>query len=171
MTTATTRYVIDSNVFINAHRDYYAPELCPGFWDCLLHHHASDRVCTIDRIKKELTDKTDWLADWAKNKAPSALFCASNTTEVMHWYTEMVNWVYAQKQYYDYAKREFAQKPDSWLIAYAKANDLTLVTHEVPSNDIKRKVPIPNVCKPFSVKYVNTFFMLKDLSVSFVWTP
>jgi hypothetical protein len=171
MTTSTSRYIIDSNVFMTAHRDYYAPDVCPGFWDCLLYHHTSSRVCTIDRIKKELINKTDWLADWAKNKAPAALFHNSGTADVVHWYTEMVGWVQAQSQYFTSAKYEFANKADSWLIAYAKANDMILVTHEVLSPGINRKVPIPNVCKPFDVQYVNTFAMLRDLSVSFGWKP
>ena len=28
-------FVLDTNVFIQAHRRYYAQDVCPGFWECL----------------------------------------------------------------------------------------------------------------------------------------
>ncbi len=28
-------FVLDSNIFIEAHRRYYAFDICPGFWDSL----------------------------------------------------------------------------------------------------------------------------------------
>lgn len=29
-------YALDTNVFIEAHRRYYALDLCPEFWECLV---------------------------------------------------------------------------------------------------------------------------------------
>lgn len=52
-------------------------------------------------------------------------------------------------------------------MAYAVAKGRVVVTHEVPKIDIKRKVPIPNVCEPFNVRYVDTFVMLRELGVRF----
>jgi hypothetical protein len=54
------------------------------------------------------------------------------------------------------------------MVAYAKANGLAVVTHEEYAPDVRRKVPIPNVCIEFGVEYVNTFEMLRDLKVQFV---
>ena len=39
----TQNYLLDANVFMEAHRRYYAFDLCPGFWECLLHHHRRRR--------------------------------------------------------------------------------------------------------------------------------
>jgi hypothetical protein len=47
------------------------------------------------------------------------------------------------------------------------ARGRVVVTHEVLNVDIKRKVPIPNVCKPFNLRPVDTFVMLRELGVRF----
>lgn len=33
------RYIVDSDVFITAKNRYYAFDLCPGFWKCLIRRH------------------------------------------------------------------------------------------------------------------------------------
>ncbi len=54
------------------------------------------------------------------------------------------------------------------MIAYARANGLTVVTHEEFAAEAQRRVPIPNVCLEFDVEYVNTFEMLEHLDVQFI---
>jgi len=79
-------------------------------------------------------------------------------------YTDIINWVFASNKYDLAAKNEFAGISDSWLIAYAKAFGAILVTNE---NKTKRtsKIPIPAVCRHFDVGYINTFKMLRRLSI------
>ena len=60
---------------------------------------------------------------------------------------------------------------DGWLVAYAQAHNLTLVTQEVRNPDIKKRVPIPNVCEQFNVNFINTFDMLRQLGVRFELAP
>ena len=66
------------------------------------------------------------------------------------------------------AKDEFANVADGWLVAYAKTHGLILVTHEIYNPTVQRKVPMPNVCEEFDVRYVNTFEMLSNLKASFI---
>ncbi len=80
----------------------------------------------------------------------------------------MVNWVYSEDQFTDAAKTEFASVADGWLMAYASVNDQIVVTHEEYAPEVKRKVPIPNVCVEFEIEYVNTFEMLHALGEKFV---
>ena len=47
-------YVVDSDVLITAKNLYYAFDICPGFWRCLLHHHRRGRVFSIDPVRREL---------------------------------------------------------------------------------------------------------------------
>jgi hypothetical protein len=65
-------------------------------------------------------------------------------------------------------KTEFASVADGWLLAYAHANRMTVVTHEEFAPQAKRKVPMPNVCLEFGINYVNTFQMLANLNVKFI---
>ncbi len=79
-----------------------------------------------------------------------------------------MNWVYAQPQFTDAAKAEFASVADGWVLAYASGNGLVVVTHEQFAPDARRKVPIPNVCVEFDIEYMSTFEMLRDLGEKFI---
>jgi hypothetical protein len=163
-----TKYVLDANVLIEAKRRYYRFGLCPGFWDCLSWHYKQGTVRSIDRVKKELDIGKDELTRWAKKGAPAGFFAATTDKATAGVYGEMVAWAHAQPHFLPPALTEFAMAPDGWLVAYAKANGLVLVTHEVFS-DARNEVKIPNVCKAFDVAYVDTFDMLEDLKTVFTW--
>ena len=163
-----TKYLLDANVFIEAKRRYYSFDICPGFWECLKVYNDNDQLCSIDRVKNELTSGGDDLAEWASNTIDPAFFHSTNQADTIAEYGNMVAWVFTQSQFKQEAKDEFANVADGWLIAYAKANDLILVTHEVANPGIKRKVPMPNVCEVFDVEYMNTFEMLSVLKTSFI---
>jgi hypothetical protein len=102
---------------------------------------------------------------------PETCFVSTDDSNVIRWFGEMVAWVQTQSQFLPEAKAEFAAGVDGWLIAYAKTNGLVLVTHEVLKPDIRRKVPIPNVCAEFDVACVDTFDMLRDFETQFTWRP
>jgi len=163
-------FLLDANVLISAHRQYYAFDLCPGFWDSLLHHFSEDSVCSIDRVKSEIKNEGDVLADWVNDTLPAAFFCSSDQERVTEIYGQMMVWAQGQKQFKPEAKTEFAKVADSWIMAYAKAHDMTVVTHEVFSVDAKRKVPMPNVCTAFDIPFLNTFAMLRHLKTQFSFT-
>lgn len=76
--------------------------------------------------------------------------------------------MYSQSQFENSAKSEFATVADGWVVAYAAANNLTVVTHEQYAPGARAKVPMPNVCIEFGVKYVNTFQMLCELRERFI---
>jgi hypothetical protein len=157
-------YALDANVFIEASRRY-----CPGFWQSLVHHHAQGHIFSIDRVKAEMADKGDELATWVADQVLDACFESSDTAEITVTYAQLVAWVNGQAQFTAVAKAEFAEKPDAWLIAYAKTTDKVLVTHEVLRPEARAKVPIPNVCEAFDVEYLDTFEMLKTLGTAYYW--
>lgn len=161
-------FLLDANVFIEAKRRYYAFDLCPGFWESLIWNYRQNRILSINQVKKELEDGKDELSKWITSKMPLDCFISTNTALVSNWFGKMQAWVQGQSQFLDEAKAEFAAKPDCWLVAYAKANDFILVTQEVLNPAVRRKIPIPNVCKAFDVDYIDTFGMLKTLGVKFV---
>ena len=166
---SSTRYLIDSSVFIQAHRTYYAFGLCPGFWDSLVWHHSQGSVLSLDKVRDEIGDEGDALARWAATIIPAAAFASSSDADVISRYAEMPVWANSQAQYTAAARAEFASVADAWLVAYAKAKNLTLVTQEVFAANVKARIPIPNVCKTFDVNYTDSFTMLKNLSVQFNW--
>ena len=161
-------YVLDANVFMTAHHDYYAPDLCPGFWKCLEHYSQEGRLLSIDRVRSEILSP-DKLVEWVK-QAPSKLFRSSAQREVVDAFSEMQMWVQGNEQFLPPAKDEFAQVADGWLAAYAKVHRATVVTQEVFDPNVRKRVPLPNVCKQFNVNYRDTFETLRDLGVRFAWS-
>ncbi|ADL08545.1 DUF4411 family protein [Thermosediminibacter oceani] len=159
-------YVLDANIFIHAARFYYAFDIAPAFWNALVTHAQSGRVITIDQVMKEIERGKDDLAKWIKNTFQT--WCKPTTeTDVIEAYRDIIKWVSNQNQFYEEAKKEFANVADGWLIAYAKAKGFVVVTHEQLKSEKKNKVQIPNVCNAFNVPYTNTFEMLRRLGVQF----
>jgi len=162
----TNTYVLDANVFIEAARRYYAFDLVPPFWESLVCHAANGRIKSIDHVKEELERGKDELSTWATTQFRDA-FASTDEEDVIKSYSEVMGWVQAQDQFSDAAKAEFAAGADGWLVAYAKSKGHIIVTHEVLDPNIRRKVPIPNVCEAFDVNYHDTFEMLRQLGVRF----
>jgi Domain of unknown function (DUF4411) len=166
--TLVKKYLLDANIFIEAHMRYYPFDIGPGFWDALLAHHDKKRIFSIQQVKDELDEGDDRLTQWANDTAPKTFFKKTADKAVVDWYKKIVQWVTQQPQFTAEAQAQFASVADGWLIAYAKSNGLVVVTHEKPSAQVKARVPIPNVCDEFKVEYLNTFEMLRELGVQLV---
>lgn len=162
---ADKRFVLDANVFIEAQKRYYSFDICPGFWSALSRQHEASRVCSLDKIKDELTDAE--LSAWAKDEAPATFFKKSRDKKVVDAYTNIMEWVDENPQYSRAAKSDFAGGADGWLIAFGYVNNRIVVTHESFDAYIKKKVKIPNVCRQFDVKSCDTFQMLQELGEQF----
>ena len=159
---AQVSYVLDANVFVEAARRYYAFDLVPRFWECLRKHAVDGRVLSIDRVKGELEQGNDELAEWVTRSFAEA-FASTDDANVVEAFREIMAWVHSQDQFTDPVKTQFAASADGWLVAYARVHECTVVTHESFSADVKSKVKIPNVCKAFEVPWVDTFAMLRGL--------
>ncbi len=159
-------YLLDTGVFVQAHRNYYGLDLCPGFWEALRHFQGEGRLRSLDRVRDEIREG-DALADWI-GEAPEGLFVSTAAPEVLAKYGDVMAWANAAN-FTDAAKAEFASGADGWLVAYAAVHGLVVVTHESHEPDRKNKVKIPNACEQFNVERANTFWMLRKLEVRFNW--
>lgn len=164
----TVPVLLDTNVFIEAHRRYYAFDIHPGFWDCLYHLFKTNQAVSLDRVRTELLRFNDALSEWVEN-TPNSFFVSTSDHAIVYMYMAVMNWLDAEDQYFDQAKYDFAQGADGWLVSYALVNRLKLVTEEVYDKNIRKRVPLPNVCKQFGVETLNTFAMLRDLGIQFNW--
>jgi hypothetical protein len=168
MSTSAPVYVVDANVLMQAHRLYYAFPICPGFWDCLLQQYKAGRIVSVDKVRGEIL-AGDALYQWARSSAPASFFASTQEAAVSGHFAALVTWVQAQSQFLPAAKNEFAQVADGWLVAYAQAHkNHVVVTMEEHAPHAKKRVPLPNVCLQFGVRYTDTFTMLKDLGAQFV---
>jgi len=161
------QYILDANTFIEASNRYYAYDVAPGFWRSIEYHGAQGTLASLDRVRDELREGED-MVQWKKGSGKH-LFLSSNEPDVISAYREVVRWVHGQDRFRPEAKAAFADIADAWLIAYAKAKGVFLVTHEEPAPQAKKKVKIPDVCRAFGVIWKNTFAMLRELGVSYGW--
>lgn len=163
--------IVDADVFIAAKNRYYAFDICPGFWNSLLHHHQTGNIRSIDRVRDELLAgrETEDLVQWVKNELPADFFLSTNEQNVTSAYTEVMLWVQRNPQYQDAAKAKFATEADGWLVAHAMAHDRQIVTNEQPRPLSTNRVLLPDVCTEFNVGYHDTFAMLRHLQVQLQW--
>lgn len=142
-------------------------DLCPGFWKCLKHYCQETRLLSIDRVRDEIIEG-DTLDTWVK-QAPDELFAPTAEEETVQAFRRMITWVQSNGAFRQSAKEEFARVADGWLVAYAEVHGLVIVTHEVFDPNARKRVLIPNVCRQFGVRWVDTFTMLRSLEVRFNW--
>jgi len=172
-------FVLDANVFIEAKNRYYAFDLGTRFWESLVDLAVNGRVESIDRIKHELLrgrdspkegEDPDELAVWVKGGFAQA-FVSTDEQDVVSSYADVMNWVNQQARFTDAAKAEFASSADGWLVAYARARERVVVTHEQPAPESRNEVKIPDICLAFHVRPVDTFQMLRELrQLGVPWT-
>ncbi len=164
-------YLVDSDVFITAKNLYYSFDLCPGFWESVVHHHREGRVFSVDRVRGELLagHETEDLVRWVRDEVPDGFFLPVDTDAVVSTYTDIMMWVQRHPRYFDHAKAKFATGADGWLVAYALVHGATVVTNEQSAPDSRREVKLPDVCDQFTVPRDNTFAMLRALNVQFDW--
>ena len=166
MTARGPAYVLDSDVLMQAHRSYYAFDICSGFWRAIILHHGNSAVESIDKILGEINKGKgeDVLKQWVKKKLPATFFVSTNDPDVATAYGQIVNWVNG-RPYQIEAKAEFMTEPDGWLIAYAKAKNRIVVTQEISEPNRINKVKIPDVCDGVGVQCKGTYDFLRGLGV------
>jgi len=160
-------YLIDSNTFMTAARTFYSFDFGAKFWDFLIQEAQNGNLASIDKVLKEINKGNDDLEKWANEKFLN-YFLGTKDNQVIQKYAQLMQWAEKQSNYYTRnAIDEFMKEDnaDPWLIAYslAKNRDYTIVTFEKENNAIKRKIPIPNVCKVFNIQYCDLYHMLKNL--------
>ncbi|NLN32982.1 MAG: DUF4411 family protein [Flavobacteriaceae bacterium] len=163
------KYLLDSNVFIQAHRMHYPFDVVPSFWNKLKDLSDKEVIISIDKVKKELcySSPPDVLASWCLEELNSEFF--EDSSVCVDVYSEIANWANSNQQFSQNAKDEFlaTDLADPWLIAFAKKQDCIIVTHEKSQPGIKHKIKIPEVCAYFSIRYISPIQMFRDLGETF----
>lgn len=158
-------FLLDSNVFIDAHKRYYGLGLCPGFWDWLLAANAAGAVASIEKVYEELKDFGDDLSVWAK--ARDDRFFLKPDADGMASLARVAIWASGQS-YRPAAVAHFLSGADCLLVAQAHAGKHVVVTHELPVPAALKVVKIPDACRALGVVYVSPFQMLKSERAKFV---
>lgn len=157
-------FLVDTNIFVDAHRRYYGFDIVPSFWEFLYQQFGSGVLVSVKPVLEELKAGNDALADWAKDRPQ--FFHDIGDAQTLQKMAEIADWV-THQEYTQAALAEFLSVADYYLVAFAAAHGHAVVTHEQPSPGAKKRVLIPNVCNTFGIRYVDTFQIIRTLKASF----
>jgi len=161
-------FLVDANFFIQAHRAIYPLDVATSFWVKVKELAHNGSIISIDKVKNEIYQNEDDLKIWCLANLPNDFFKNSDTT--MTEYAQLAVWANFKSDHY---KREAidefldANIADAWLIAFAKNQNIPLITYEKSEPNSKKKIKIPDVCIEFSINYSNTIEMFRTLGESF----
>ncbi|MBK5261046.1 MAG: DUF4411 family protein [Peptostreptococcaceae bacterium] len=162
------KYLLDSNIFIQAKNSQYPFDAFPGFWEWLKRDMEAGIVASIEPVYKEIIKGNDELGDWVKVCQECGCFLSVDDSKTQTKFAEVASWAVDPAQdFKPTAYQEFLQVADSWLIAKAHSTEATVVTLEKFDPQCKKRVLIPNACETFGVEYINTIELIRRIGVKF----
>lgn len=166
-------YLLDANVLITAHNQYYPIDAFPEFWAWLRHVAADGHLKIPTEVYEEIKDggtdeNTDLLFAWIKDADNRAAILLDEEPDAA-----LVDSVIQTGYAADLTDDEIEQLGrDPFLIAYALASSANrcVVTTEVskPSRTRQNR-HIPDVCNSLGVNCCNTFAMIRALGFKTSW--
>jgi hypothetical protein len=157
-------YVLDADVLIQAKNLHYSFDFCPAFWDWLDVANARRTAYSVEKVRDELLAGDDQLSVWARDRGPA--FFLPPDSAILPSLAALSGWA-SGASYDPAAVSTFLQIADYYLIAYAHAHGLVVVTHEVAAPTTKI-IKIPNACIALGVKVMSPYEMLRTEKARFV---
>jgi len=157
------KYCLDTNVLIQAKNGPYGFDIAPSFWELIDQKIEEKIISTSILVYKELTDGTDELAKWIRDRRESGCFIEPDK-DVQYKLGAIAD--YVNENHPQHEAAEFLSGADPWVIALAKTTNAIVVTQERLVSSESKKVKIPNICKKFGVLYIDTYQMLRELKAN-----
>jgi hypothetical protein len=156
-----TLYLLDANVVIRAHEDYYPFDRIPQFWAWLLEQSAAGVIKMPRQIYDEVAQSSDLLGEWLKRAEVKAALILAEPTDaarvrrvIEHGYAPDLN---------DIELENIGRDP--FLISAALGGaDRVVVTREVSRPGKQRaNRKVPDVCATFGLTVINDFGLYREL--------
>ena len=164
------KFLIDSNSFISAYRNFYACDIVPAYWRILAEHIKRREIILLDMVQQELEQGNDTLPKWISQQ--NFEICSHVSKKVIANYSYVMNYIqecgyYNAKGLESWAKNEVA---DPWLIAAAMTYGYTIVSFErcdgnLNTKVLRGKVKIPDVADHFDVACIDLYEMMRRLEI------
>jgi hypothetical protein len=156
-----TLYILDANVLIRAHADYYPIDRIGPFWEWLLAMAQANRVKVPREIYDEVAQSPDMLGQWLRqHDVREAIILAEPTSGAL--VAEVIAKGYAP-DLNDIEMETIGRDP--FLVAAALiAGDRVVVTREVSSPRKQRaNRKVPDVCTMMKVVCIDDFELWRVL--------
>ncbi len=168
-------YLLDANVLITAHDDYYPIDRIPQFWEWIVFHAKQGQIkmpfemleeVKAGQLKRDAANQDDELLRWLKtNSHEKDLLLDASADQLA------VNRVF--KEGYELPQPSLDElnkvRKDPLLIAYALAQQSTCIvtlegTQKNATDAMKRhKRKIPFVCRKLDIRCIDTFDLIREL--------
>lgn len=148
-------HLLDANVLIRAHEDYYGIDQVPQFWDWLLFAAEMDIVKMPFEIHDEIAISTGRLKDWITSEEVRRAVILDEEPD-----PDLVERVLANGYAPDLTDSELEKVgQDPFLVAYALAGpDRVVVTKEVSApSKTRANRKVPDVCTSVGVRWMRDF--------------
>ena len=160
-------HLLDTNVLIDAHRDYYPLERFPEFWDWLVDRGGRHRVkIPLEMYEEVLAGKADDLTRWLRDNRGALLLDEDADPALVARVTKTGYAPNLSDEELEHIGR------DPFLIAHALCDSArrTVVTTEI-SRPKKQRANrhIPDVCRDLDVRCRNTFEFIEELNFTTGW--
>ena len=155
--------LLDTNSVLTPAKQYYAFDICAGYWSWIVQAAAAGDVKSIAQVKRELKKKDDEIRHWIDFHATN-LFLPDDRT-IANSMGQVASWAGANG-YTSAAVAEFLDKADAFLIAYAMQEGHSIVTLEVSAPNARHKIKIPDAANAFGINSITPFQMLRLHGVS-----
>jgi hypothetical protein len=156
-----TLYLLDADVLIRAHEDYYPIDRIPQFWAWLLEQSTAGLIKTPLQIYDEVAKSSDMLGNWLRQPEVKAALVLAEATN-----PDRVRDVVARGYAPDLNDIELESiGRDPFLVAAALGGpERVVVTREVsrPSKQRANR-KLPDVCATFGVVVINDFGLYRAL--------
>jgi|SRR5579862_1120414 len=168
-------YLLDANVLITAHNQYYPLNRVPEFWTWLIHQAERGIIKMPREIYREIhaggtDEEKDRLYEWVNDPDVKAALLLEEEVVPQHVVHTIVDG-YAD----DLSDDEVDEiGNDPFLIAYAlveSANRCVVTTEVSKPSRTRQNRHLPDVCADLGVQCCNTFELLAALEFTTGWRP
>ncbi len=165
----TPTYLVDTSCLTQAYRQYYSFDIAPSFWEFIRKSFESGLLKCNDKVYDEIQKGGDDLADWLKTVGNKDAFVDTKIdAAILERYGLLMNWANDHPNYNHIAKADFAayENADPWVVATAMQKGLAVISQEISAPDAKRTIKLPDVCKQFHIRHIDTFSFLREAGFS-----
>lgn len=164
-----SKYLLDTNIFIESKNKFYSFDIAPGFWEQLEEQIVVGNCNIIDAVDSELmSGNEDELVQWwksVKGRHSGIVMRSKEDESVLNEFREIIKLVNKDS---NFSRREidrFFSGADPWISASAKVWNMKLVSFEALKGPGTRKVKIPDICNRIGVQCIDLYTMLREIGI------
>ncbi|MEO5305220.1 MULTISPECIES: DUF4411 family protein [Corynebacterium] len=163
-----TRYLLDSNIIINAVR-LYPRDVFPSYWTSLENFVTAKTFFFHYSVQEELERRKDSVSAWFRSFVPQDQILHVDNDEIES-YRRLSTWVAFDRvpRFDEAAVREFLDDAaDSWLVASAHARNMSIITDEKSQPRRINRVKLPDAAAALGVQCSTYLDFLRSRGITY----